>query len=403
MTAGAQPKTPMEGPSVKTPQVETKVQQKVQRVPIGSILFAEFETLKIPLEKRKEIVSKYEEYVKGLMNCVSVWLGFGEAAKADPEKLAEAVRKANERELFGFLSDVFRKDFKASLKEKTLVVISMKKKKFNCYSATVLLADVLTRLGKEVTIIIAPGHVLLRGEKYALETTIESEFGVYAKEQLEIKYPMFQEIGVETLLSITYNWCGVTLRAMGRYKEALESLDKAIELNLKDAEIWYNRGITLHAMRRYDEALESYNKAIELNPNFVKAWNNKGFTLYSMGRYKEALESYNKAIELNPEKVGAWYNKGKTLYAMRRYKEALESYNKAIELNPKDARAWYNRGNVFRAMRRYEEALESYNKAIELNPNFVEARFNRALFTFLVYLEKIFRYFWKSQHNRTTR
>ena len=48
-------------------------------------------------------------------------------------------------------------------------------------------------------------------------------------------------------------------------------------------------------MGRYDEAVELYQKAIEIDPNDAGSWNNKGLALCRLGRHKEAIESFNMA------------------------------------------------------------------------------------------------------------
>ena len=51
--------------------------------------------------------------------------------------------------------------------------------------------------------------------------------------------------------------------------EALESFDKAIEINANFADAYSNRGVILQEMRRYDEALQSYDNAIKIK-DYVK-------------------------------------------------------------------------------------------------------------------------------------
>jgi tetratricopeptide (TPR) repeat protein len=63
-------------------------------------------------------------------------------------------------------------------------------------------------------------------------------------------------------------------------------------------------------MREYQEAIESFDKAIEINPKNANVWNIKGNSFYAIRKYQEAIDSYDKAIEINPNYAEAWYNKG---------------------------------------------------------------------------------------------
>jgi tetratricopeptide (TPR) repeat protein len=53
-------------------------------------------------------------------------------------------------------------------------------------------------------------------------------------------------------------------------------------------------------MGKHKEALQYLDKALELDPNNVFAISNKGFALHNMGKHKEALQYLDKALELDP-------------------------------------------------------------------------------------------------------
>ena len=66
---------------------------------------------------------------------------------------------------------------------------------------------------------------------------------------------------------------------MERHAEAIECLDKAIELDPKYQLVWANKGRVLRAMGRHAEAIECFDKVIEIYPGYNSAWNNKGNAL----------------------------------------------------------------------------------------------------------------------------
>jgi tetratricopeptide (TPR) repeat protein len=55
----------------------------------------------------------------------------------------------------------------------------------------------------------------------------------------------------------------------------------------------------LKKLGRYEEALQAIDKALELNPDYFDAWYNKCVALRKLGRYKEAQIAFKKASELN--------------------------------------------------------------------------------------------------------
>jgi tetratricopeptide (TPR) repeat protein len=66
-------------------------------------------------------------------------------------------------------------------------------------------------------------------------------------------------------------------------------------------EIWYAKGTYEGMLGRYDEALEAFEHALELDELYVAAWDGKAWVLGILGRKVEALAAVNKALELEPE------------------------------------------------------------------------------------------------------
>ena len=57
---------------------------------------------------------------------------------------------------------------------------------------------------------------------------------------------------------------------------------------------------------RHDEALESFEKAVEVDPKHTSAWVGRGIALGQLGRLDEALASYDKGLEAHPEHAHVW-------------------------------------------------------------------------------------------------
>ena len=74
------------------------------------------------------------------------------------------------------------------------------------------------------------------------------------------------------------------------------------------ADYFYDLGVDFANSGKYDEALNCYDKAIDFRPNDNEAWNNKGMVLYELGNYSEGIKCFDRAIELKPFEKGSWYN-----------------------------------------------------------------------------------------------
>jgi Flp pilus assembly protein TadD len=60
---------------------------------------------------------------------------------------------------------------------------------------------------------------------------------------------------------------GKSLLVDGVFEEALSHFEQALLMDQRNAQIWNLKGATLRSMGRYDEALECFNKALELDPS----------------------------------------------------------------------------------------------------------------------------------------
>lgn len=163
------------------------------------------------------------------------------------------------------------------------------------------------------------------------------------------------------------------------YDCALNSYNKAIELNPQYVDAYYSRGVVYDDKGGYDQAISDYTKAIELNPQYAEAYYNRGFAYDNKGDHEQAIRDYSKVIELKPQIVAAYINRGAAYAQKGDYDQAISDYNKAIQSNPQHAGAYYNRGCTYDDKGDYDQAIRDYTKAIELNPRYSDAYVNRGV------------------------
>ena len=181
--------------------------------------------------------------------------------------------------------------------------------------------------------------------------------------------------------AIEWNDEGVDLVIEGKYEEALEAFNKALEIDPVYTEAWNNKGMTLTGLGRYEEAIVCFNMSLAIDSRDVVTWNNKGSALRDLGRYEEAIECYDKALVIYLQFAPARNNKEDilTLHKPRIcgsfgrssgvYNAALvEAMNNELEEDPLDFTAWSVKGRVLAGFGRYEEAIECFDKALEIKP-----------------------------------
>jgi len=194
--------------------------------------------------------------------------------------------------------------------------------------------------------------LLEAGEKTALR-----DLCYYA----EIQPPEFR---AEALLKLTSK-----LLEFDEFEEAAYEIRKLKEIVAEtgdkelEGKIWLHEVELLFSEGRYEDALEALEKALEINPEDEFALSMKVFALVSLGRYEDALEALEKALEINPEAAPALSQKGLALAYLGRHEDALEALNKALEINPKDENTLQNKGIALLKLKRYDETLNVAEKA----------------------------------------
>src|SRR5579875_1555358 len=169
------------------------------------------------------------------------------------------------------------------------------------------------------------------------------------------------------------------LHALGRDAEALEALERALQLRPCDPEILRLRGDTLIALGRAREAIEAFDRVLAAQPRNGEALNGRGAARAALGKAHEALADFDAALALAPDHPGALYNRGRALLELDRPHEALASFERALRVTPANAQAWNNRGRALQALNRHAEAVASFDEAVARDRRYADAYSNRAL------------------------
>lgn len=154
------------------------------------------------------------------------------------------------------------------------------------------------------------------------------------------------------------------------YKKAVSDLTKAIELNPRDARLYYERAIFYGYIGQARKAISDYTKLIELNPKDDLAYNSRGIAFAENGQYDKAIFDYDKAIEINPGCAEAYNGKSWILATCRDaiYRDgakAVELAKRAVELSP-DGCYLDTLAAAYAEVGKFDDAITTQEKAIDL-------------------------------------
>ncbi|MCF8055359.1 MAG: tetratricopeptide repeat protein [Desulfocapsa sp.] len=156
----------------------------------------------------------------------------------------------------------------------------------------------------------------------------------------------------------------------GQLQKGYDILDTAIEEYPNNPTIYFEYGLLLEEEGRQAEAIESMEKVLELQPDHAEALNYIGYTWADMDiNLEQALKYIQKAIELKPGNGYIQDSLGWVYFRMGDLASAKVELMRAIDLEPNDPNIHDHMGDVYLQQGDIEKAREAYQRAEELYPH----------------------------------
>ena len=143
---------------------------------------------------------------------------------------------------------------------------------------------------------------------------------------------------------------------------------------------WKDKAVALFEDEKYSEAIEYLNKAIELDPNYAKAYFGRGFLYTRLAQYQRAIEDLDQVISLGPTLSFLPYELRGFAYIQKGdYDRAIADLTKALEIDPHQADTYHLRGAAWHGKGDFDRAIADCTKALEIDPRHADAYHRRAL------------------------
>lgn len=145
------------------------------------------------------------------------------------------------------------------------------------------------------------------------------------------------------------------------------STDENLKENLRTA--YFTLGWLYQSAAPYklEPAIESYNRAIQIDPQNSAAYNNRGVAFFALGKYDDAMHDFNEAIQLTPDLATTYNNRGKVFSTRYEIDNALVDFTIAIQLDRTFTNAYINRATAYRMRGNFEAAQRDYSTALEID------------------------------------
>ncbi len=169
---------------------------------------------------------------------------------------------------------------------------------------------------------------------------------------------------------------------------AMADLNRAIELDPKNAAYYVDRGLAHMVNDAPAEAIPDFSRAIELEPGNAKAWYWRGQAKDARSDFDGAIADFSQAIKLEPQS-GASEGRGRARASKRDFAGAIADFSREIELISRSnddsaerkaglASAYYYRANAKGDSGNHDGALADFTLAIKYDPEYAAAYAGRS-------------------------
>lgn len=142
--------------------------------------------------------------------------------------------------------------------------------------------------------------------------------------------------------------------AQKKWKDAISTLQQAVALAPKDAQLRGGLGRTYLQVRDFPNAERELKAAIQLDSNKVDYWKDLSSTYYLSKNYPATLAVLDRVDKFETPGAGSWFIRALCYDSLNQPKPALEAYQKFLELdqnkNPDQVWQAQERSKVLRRM-----------------------------------------------------
>ncbi len=155
--------------------------------------------------------------------------------------------------------------------------------------------------------------------------------------------------------------------------KAIKESEYAYKLNNKLAYINVTLGNIHDGTGKYKEAVEDFNRALEINPISYDAYQGLAKTYENQGLLKDAERTFKRAIEMQPDNWIGYNSLGVFYFTYSRYDEAILQFEKVIQLNPNNYLGFSNIGGIYYLQHKLEKASSAFEKAFSIKKSYTVA------------------------------
>lgn len=170
-----------------------------------------------------------------------------------------------------------------------------------------------------------------------------------------------------------YFMMGLNYRDMQSNPNAIQMLQKAVELNPDIIDAWITLG-QLHAEANDPIALRYFDSASEIAPDNIEVLHAKAFYLMEQEQLESSIQLFKRIARIDPQYDVAHFNAGLLYLDLDSIQQAYDQFNITVKIKPTHAKAYYYRGVTLALMGKPEVARQNFEQALRFDPELEEAK-----------------------------
>jgi eukaryotic-like serine/threonine-protein kinase len=165
-----------------------------------------------------------------------------------------------------------------------------------------------------------------------------------------------------------YFLSGSEALALGRPREALELLTRALELDPGSYRVNMVLAACYDRLARNSDAAASYTTAIALRPDVWWGYYHRGLAELKQGNYQKASADFNRAAQLAPDHSEIYLHRSFAAENLKSYSAAIRDLDRALELGASKARVLSMRSRARELSGDKEGARRDLEDALRTEP-----------------------------------
>jgi tetratricopeptide (TPR) repeat protein len=140
--------------------------------------------------------------------------------------------------------------------------------------------------------------------------------------------------------SAVYPLRAVAYYKAGRYRDAVNDLNRAIRTDPAGFSLYLQRAGAYAAIQSWEPAIKDMLFYLKYFENDQEAMHQCGEYCFESGDYINALKYFNKNLKEDPNNSVFYKSRGKTYLKTATYRYAISDLSMSLDLNPDDAETW---------------------------------------------------------------